>query len=214
MRIDVAKHIGAIVREVRSLQKDGKPAHAVIAQRDYPTDIDDLWDAVTNLERIPRWFAPVTGDPKLGGTYAVQGNASGTITECKPPKSFALTWEFGGGVSWVTVTLSELDSETTRLELVHTAHVEPEFTEKYGPGAVGVGWDLSLLGLALHIETGESKPPEADNEWLQTDNYRQFAGTSSDGWRDAAIANGTDREQATRAGAATTAFYTGTEPPA
>ena len=31
--------------------------------------IDDVWDACTNPERIPRWFLPVSGDLRLGGRY-------------------------------------------------------------------------------------------------------------------------------------------------
>jgi peptidoglycan hydrolase CwlO-like protein len=35
--------------------------------RSYDAEIEELWDAVTNAERIPRWFAPITGELKLGG---------------------------------------------------------------------------------------------------------------------------------------------------
>ncbi|GAB2911484.1 hypothetical protein [Streptomyces mayteni] len=36
------------------------------------------------------------------------------------------------------------------LEREHAAVVDPEFWERYGPGASGVGWDGGLLGLAEH----------------------------------------------------------------
>ena len=62
---------------------------------------EDLWDALTSKERLPRWFAQVDGDLQLGGRFQVKGNAGGTITACAPPKSFSATWEFGGGVSWI-----------------------------------------------------------------------------------------------------------------
>ena len=62
----------------------------------YDTSVDDLWDALTSKERIPRWFLPVEGDLKLGGRYQLKGNAGGTITACTPPNHFAATWEFGG----------------------------------------------------------------------------------------------------------------------
>ena len=59
----------------------------VVASRSYDTDIDDLWEAITNAERIPRWFLPITGELRLGGRYQLQGNAGGTITACEPPRA-------------------------------------------------------------------------------------------------------------------------------
>ena len=56
MKIDPVAYVGAVVREVAVREQDGKPARAVIATRSYDTDIADLWDALTNAERIPRWF--------------------------------------------------------------------------------------------------------------------------------------------------------------
>lgn len=212
MEYDVAKTIGAVVREVRQYEIDGKPAQAVIASREYGTDIHDLWDAVTNIERIPRWFAPVTGELKLGGQYQIQGNASGTVTACDPPRSFSLTWEFAGNVSWVSVTLTSLDDDTTRLELEHSAITDPDWEKKYGPGAGGVGWDLSLLGLGQHIDTGASLPPEASTEWMGTDNYKQFVHASSEAWRVADVAAGKPEAAAAEAAANTAAFYTGEAP--
>ena len=99
MTFDLADHIGAMTRSVKNLERDGKPMKAVIASRIYDTDAADLWDALTNPERLPRWFAPVTGDFKLGGKYQVEGNAGGTVTTCEPEKKLALTWEFMGGMS-------------------------------------------------------------------------------------------------------------------
>lgn len=103
--------------------------------------------------RIPRWFAAVTGDLQVGGRYAVEGNASGEVLACEAPRSFSLTWESMGSTSWVEVDLT-VDGDGTRLRLVHTALVPEEFWDQYGPGAVGTGWDLSLLGLGLHLALG------------------------------------------------------------
>src|SRR5690348_13901779 len=103
--IDVAAHLGAVARRVEDRKQDGQMMRVVIASRAYDTTIDDLWDALTSQERLPRWFAQVDGDLKLGGRFQVKGNAAGTITACVPPKSFSATWEFGGGVSWINVAL-------------------------------------------------------------------------------------------------------------
>ena len=158
MRIDPVAYVGAVVREVAVRDHDGKPARAVIATRSYDTDIADLWDALTNPERIPRWFLPISGDLKLGGRYQFEGQAGGQITACEPPRQLAVTWEFAGTVSWVTVTLADDGSSGTRLELEHLSVIEDDFWDRYGPGAVGVGWDLALMGLALYFATPPGQP--------------------------------------------------------
>jgi uncharacterized protein YndB with AHSA1/START domain len=213
MEFDVARHLGAMTRKVVAGERDGQPTRTVIAGRSFATDIADAWDALTSAERIPRWFSPVEGELKLGGRYQIQGNAAGTITECEPPRRLALTWEFGGGTSWVYVTLSEEDGDSTRLELEHEAIVDEEFEKfwgQFGPGAVGVGWDLSFLGLAEHLESGWDKPPETDTEWPGSENGKAFIGGSSEGWRAASVAFGTDPAAAKAAADRTYGFYTGT----
>lgn len=216
MHVDVASQVGAVVRRVEGCTHEGAQARAVIAGRRYDTDIADLWDAITNADRIPRWFSPVTGDLHLGGRYQVQGNAGGTITACEAPHLFTLTWEFGGQTSWVEVRLTAA-GDATDLELRHIAPTGPEFDgfwDQFGPGAVGVGWDLGLLGLALHIDSGASVPPEAQTDWPTSDNGRSFATASSEQWRLASIAFGTAPDAADSAAANTTAFYTGEQQPA
>ena len=77
---------GEVTRSVSTVELDGAPARRSVVSRLYATGIDDLWDAMTNPERIPRWFLPVTGDLRLGGTYQLEGNAGGRIEECEPPR--------------------------------------------------------------------------------------------------------------------------------
>jgi uncharacterized protein YndB with AHSA1/START domain len=212
MHFDVARHVGAVTRRVEDREHEGKPARAVIATRLYPTGIEDAWDALTSAERIPRWFMPISGELRLGGRYQLEGNAGGTITACEPPRRLAVTWEFGGGTSWVYVTLAEAGEEETRIELEHVAVLDDQynqFWDQFGPGAVGVGWDLSILGLASHLETGSSVAPEAAKDWTGGDNYRDYVAASSRGWREASVAYGTDTGAAGEAADRTTAFYTG-----
>ena len=211
MPFDIAAHLGAMTREVRNLEKDGKPARAVIASRVYDTTAADLWDALTRAERIKRWFAPVSGDLKLGGRYQVEGNAGGTVLECEPERKMALTWEFGGIPTWVTVTLTP-EGAGTRLELEHVAHLSPHW-DQYGPGAVGVGWDLGFMGLARHLaEPDADLPAEAVAGWGESEEAKDMMRTTSDDWGRAAIASGEDREHALKAAEATRRFYSG-EPP-
>jgi hypothetical protein len=152
----------------------------------------------------------VTGDFKLGGKYQVEGNAGGTVTTCEPEKKLALTWEFMGGMSWVTLTLAP-EGEGTRLELEHVAPIDPHW-QQFGPGAVGVGWDLSFLGLAAHLaRPGEDVRAEGLG-WEVSDEARSLVRAASDDWGRAAIAAGEDRDAALAAAEATRKFYSGEVP--
>jgi uncharacterized protein YndB with AHSA1/START domain len=103
MQIVVDRFIDAVSREVIDREFQGQPARAVVIRRSYPTNVEDLWDALTNAERLPRWFLPLSGDLRLGGRYQFGGNAGGEITACDPPRSFSVTWEFGDNPTWLTI---------------------------------------------------------------------------------------------------------------
>ena len=206
---DIASLVGAVTRVVRNGERDGRPARVIIASRDYDTTIDDLWNALTKPDRIPRWFLPVSGDLRLGGRFQFQGNAGGTITTCDPPTKLGATWEYGSEISWLEVRLTSQSPERTRLELEHTAHVDEARWDEFGPGAVGVGWDLGLMGLGKHVETGASADPESALAWSASEHGKRFMGLSSKDWERASVASGTLPAAASAAARRTTAFYTG-----
>ena len=161
MRFAVINPVDAarlVTREVRTGSRHGAPTKIVVTHRAYDTDQEDLWDALTNPGRLPRWFLPISGELTVGGHYQLEGNVGGLIESCDEPVSFAVTWEMGPMVSWLTINLSAADNATT-LELVHEAPVDPGIREPYGPGAVGIGWDLSLMGLGHHLEAKTALDP-------------------------------------------------------
>ncbi|MEM9619936.1 MAG: SRPBCC family protein [Pseudomonadota bacterium] len=207
MLTDVERQLGAVERKVVSLEKDGAPARAVILSRTYETTIEDLWDALTTKERLPRWFAPVEGDLKSGGRYQVEGNAGGKIIECEPPRKFSLTWEIFDDVSWVDVALNAESPESARLTLTHTAKLSPHW-EQYGPGATGVGWELGLLGLALYVANPKAEKID-EAAFAASSEGKAFARGSSKYWGEAAVSAGEAPEAAHAAAARTAAFYSG-----
>lgn len=207
--MDVVRQIGAITRAISSREVEGQLARVIVATRVYDTDRAELWDALTNIERIPRWFMPVSGDLHLGGHYQFEGNAGGDIIACEPPERFRVTWGMHGQVSWLTISLAEQADGRTELRLEHIAHVPDEMWNEYGPGAVGVGWDSGLLGLGLYLAGKGEVTPETAAEWSATGEGRAFFSGSSGAWAAAAIAAGGDPEQANAAAARTTAFYLG-----
>ena len=114
----------------------------------------------------------------------------------------------GPAVSSVEVALEPDGPERSRLVLVHSGEVEAEFWDRFGPGAVGVGWDLALAGLGHHLATGADLVLEAGG-WGASEEARRFMTGSARRWARAAVAAGTPEEEAAAQQAATTAFYTG-----
>ncbi len=207
MNFDPETHIDATTRTVTPHDRDGKPVAHVTVSRTFDTRIDDLWDAVTNPDRLPSWFTNVTGDLQLNGRYHVQDNASGTITTCEPQSHIALTWEFAGDTSWVELQFANEAPDQTRLTLTHTS-ILSDFWDTYGPGATGVGWEMAFLGLALYTSDPNFEKPD-EMEFATSPEGIAFITGSSNAWAKAAINAGTDPEKAQSAANQTTAFYTG-----
>jgi uncharacterized protein YndB with AHSA1/START domain len=210
--IDVTQQINAVRRQVGKRVLEAGEARVVTISQAYDATLDDLWDACTDPERISRWFLPVSGDLRLHGRYQFEGNAGGRIERCDPPKGYAATWEYGEEVSWVEVRLTAEPDGGTRFELEHTAHVDDERWAEFGPGAVGVGWDMGFMGLAIHLSSGQDMDPQEAAAWSASDQGRQFMALSSQGWCDASIASGEDGAAAQAAADRTTAAYTAPAP--
>ena len=210
--IDVKHQINEVRRDVGARMLEAGEARVITISQTYVGTVDDVWDACTNPERIPRWFLPISGDLRLGGHYQLEGNASGTVERCDPPRTFAATWEFGGEVSWIEVRLAEQPDGRTRFELEHVASVTDERWAQFGPGAVGIGWDMVLAGLARHLPDGAPIDPQESAAWVMSDEGREFMTLSGDLWCQASIDAGTPADEARAAAERTFAFYTGAEP--
>ena len=207
--IDVVKHIEAVQREVGPGTLAAGEARAIRLRRTYDAPIEDVWDALTDPERIGRWFLPISGDYRIGGRYQFEGNAGGQIVACERPHRLRATWVYGepaspADVSEVELRLAASDAGSTTLELEHVAIVPEEFWTMYGPGAVGVGWEGGLLGLALHLSGGSVGDPIA---WQSSDEGRDFNTRSSQAWGPPSIAAGEDPAAVGTMVANTTQFY-------
>ncbi|MFP4511723.1 MAG: SRPBCC family protein [Acidimicrobiales bacterium] len=207
MITDPAATIGLVTREVRSGTRGGEPTKIVVGRRTYPTDQADLWDALTNAERIPRWFMPISGDLRVGGRYQLEGNAGGIIERCDAPEHLAVTWEYGPMVSWLDITLAP-SADGTVLDLTHEAPVDPDMWDQFGPGAVGVGWDLAFMGLGLHLDSGARVDPDEAATFTFSPAGIEFVRLAATDWADAAARDGDEPGPAHEAAARTLAFYT------
>lgn len=115
-----------------------------------------------------------------------------------------------GDLRWVEVDLTEGDDGCVRLTLTHTALVSP-FWDRFGPGAVGVGWELGLLGLSLHLRAPD-RPRGDEAGFAGSPAGRSFMRQSAAAWGEADVACGEDPSQARAAAERTADFYTGGGP--
>lgn len=141
----------------------GTPATAgarLEVARLYPLPSGEVWSAVTEPDRLGRWFADVTGDLRVGGAWSAtfpDGSASGVVAECEPAARIVTSWRWahepaGAAPGRLTVTV-EPGADATRLLLVHEGVTGT-------PTGQAAGWYAHLAGLASHLRGMD--PGEAD----------------------------------------------------
>jgi uncharacterized protein YndB with AHSA1/START domain len=155
--IDIEHEIAEIHRQVERRDGDEAPEVGVVVRRVYDADPADVWDAITDPDRLRRWFLPVSGDLREGGTFQLEGNAGGRILRCEPPRLLTVT--FGSETSVVELRLQPSGDQT----VVSLEHVVPLEMAGSGAGALfgGPGWDGALLGLGLHLRGEVTDDPVA-----------------------------------------------------
>ncbi|TXS52547.1 SRPBCC family protein [Streptomyces sp. uw30] len=207
---EIVDELNRLHRQVGVRPVEAGEARTVLLRRTYDAEVADVWDAVTSPERIGRWFLPVTGELKVGGRYQLEGNAGGEILDCQEPTRLRVSWLYGPdpGFSEVEVRLTPQGDECTVLELEHVAVVPEGFWGQFGPGAVGVGWDLAFLGLGMHLAGGGMSKEEGE-AWQVSPEGKAYATRSGELWGEAYAASGVDEETVASTTAATIAFYTG-----
>ncbi|WP_138761041.1 SRPBCC family protein [Modestobacter altitudinis] len=171
--------IDELVAAHRDVQRRGSGDAEVIAvsvRRRYDAAVGDVWSAVTDPDRLARWFAPVSGNLRVGGAFQVEGNAGGEVQECDPPHGFTVSW--GGPESLVRLRLTAEGGNATRLELEHSV---PVAFAGSGAGAlyVGPGWDVAVLGLALFLRGEPVGDPVA---WEGTAEVQRYNAATIDAW--------------------------------
>jgi uncharacterized protein YndB with AHSA1/START domain len=206
--MDFLDAIKTASREVGRQNLPEGPARSVVLRRSFPAPADDVWDAITDPDRLSRWFLPVGGDLTVGGLYQIEGNAGGRILRCQRPTELVVTWIFGADIATTTgsevhLTLSPEPDGGTELLLRHVAVVDEALWNQYGPGATGVGWDLSFLGLGLHLAGGGLD----DEGWEESPEARAFMVASAESWGAAQLSDGATPDAVTAAVANTIEFY-------
>jgi len=132
--------------------------YTVSIVRTYDAEVADVWDAITDPDRLARWFLPISGDLRVGGAFQLEGNAGGEILACEPPTMLRVT--FGMATSIVEVRLAAAGDGATRLELDHAV---PAAMAGSGAGALysGPGWDAAVIALVRYLRGDDVGDPVA-----------------------------------------------------
>jgi len=125
----------------------------------YDTDIDDLWSALTDPDRLVRWFGQVDGDLRLGGRFQLHlgpdGDRDGRVDACEPPERLlvilretAESWQKGQGAPpFDEVVEARLTRNGSRTGLV----VEVRGIALDTIAFYGAGWQIHAENLATYL---------------------------------------------------------------
>jgi uncharacterized protein YndB with AHSA1/START domain len=120
----------------------------------FDTDIHDLWAALTDPERLARWYGEVEGDLRVGGEYRARLFASGwqgtgRVEVCEPPHRLRVSTAETGSAehSAIEVTLSEEGDQT--LLVLEERGMPIEQIAGYGAGI-----QVHVEDLAAHLAGG------------------------------------------------------------
>lgn len=176
---------------------------AVVSQHlsaEFPTSAHTLFGYLTEPDHLNKWFGKVQRDEFL---YEIEGNAHGRIESCKD-NSFLITWEVDGKVSFLNVEITRITDGSAQLSAGFSTDIEDikqDFDQKYGSGATGVGWDLSLWALRRYISGMTGEPAQED--------YSAFVTDSATAWGVADEASGIDPDVTRTHAENTRRFYLG-----
>jgi uncharacterized protein YndB with AHSA1/START domain len=159
----MTEHDDVLAGSTREIRTDSGAERTVLIRRRYDAAAEDVWEACTDPERLSRFFMRPAGDLREGGRYHFEGNASGTILRCEPPRRLRLTWEYGEGPgSEVELRLAPDRDGGTVLELEHAPVsntvemggrlLDPVLNDpETGTWGLGTGWDLGLYALGAYL---------------------------------------------------------------
>ena len=108
----------------------------------FDTGIDDLWGALTDPDRLARWYGEVEGELSQGGEFTVRialaGERAGRVEACEPPQHLLLEMrdpEARPGQPERTVIEARLISEGAQTRLVwETRGLPVDLLPAYGAG--------------------------------------------------------------------------------
>ena len=116
----------------------------------FDTEIDDLWEAVTNPQRLARWLGTVEGDLRPGGTFSATFTSTwegpGRVEVCDAPHRLLLTLEPGTDDQTLVEAWLTPDGDATRLVVEERGFPLDRVADH------GAGWQVHIEDLRAHLE--------------------------------------------------------------
>jgi uncharacterized protein YndB with AHSA1/START domain len=138
----------------------------------YETGIDDLWSALTDPDRLSRWYGHVEGDLRPGGAFrlyveAADIESTGHVETCEPPRRLLVTtretdesYRKGQGVppfdQTVEATLTPDGDQTILILELRGMPVDKI-------AFYGAGWQIHVENLAAYL-AGRG-PGDSEARW-------------------------------------------------
>jgi uncharacterized protein YndB with AHSA1/START domain len=138
--------------ELRRRDIPAGEARVAVMKRTYDATVEDVWSACTDPERLARWYVPVTGDLRVGGTFEQKNMGSGEILACDAPSHLRLS--LGGGADEIEVWLRDAGDGLTELEVQHATTISEHEIGGQMYDAIlcmGGGYYPRLYALDLHL---------------------------------------------------------------
>jgi uncharacterized protein YndB with AHSA1/START domain len=130
--------------------EDGR--RGVRFERELAAPPAEVWDALTDPERLARWLAPGSIDSHTAGAVRLDfgegGLVTGRVLRSEPPSLLEFEWRFAGETESVVRFELAPAGEGTRLVLDHRA-----LAQEHAAG-YSAGWDAYLASLADQLEGG------------------------------------------------------------
>ncbi len=126
----------------------------------FDTDIDDVWSALTEPERLARWYGEIEGELRVGGAFRARLHASGwegtgRVEACEPPRRLLV----------VSKEPDEPNEDSTEVTLTGDGDQTVLVVEQRGLPldllwAYGAGLQIHVEDLAAHIAGRERDDTE------------------------------------------------------
>jgi uncharacterized protein YndB with AHSA1/START domain len=150
---------------VGTLHSDGGKG-VVRMNASYETNVETVWSALTEPERLAQWYGTVKGDLMVGGQFTAVVLASGwdgrgRIDACESPRKLEVTmWEEEGAEHSVA---AELVADGARSVLALEVRGLPlDFVWAYG-----AGWQVHLEDFGMHLAGQDGRNPPSRWEELE-----------------------------------------------
>ena len=151
------------VRTLGSLRADNGTGVVRLEDR-FPTDVDDLWSALTDPRRLARWLGEVEGDLREGGEFRARYFASGwegtgRVEVCEPPHRMQIVTSSPDQPDGVVEVSLTADGDQTTL-VIEDRGVPLEHIAAYGAGD-----QIHIEDLAAYLAGGN--PRDARARWQE-----------------------------------------------